>query len=81
MLGDKSYRIVDKEIIICEYAPDAFAHLRRLDGFKNEDLKDSLDPNLDANIKKIFKAGEGMRKSASFFFFSHDTRFLIKTMT
>ena len=26
-------------------------------------------------------AGEGMGKSGNFFFFSHDTRFLIKTMT
>ena len=80
-VNEKTYRIVDKEIIICEYAPDAFAHLRKLDGFDNEDLKKSLDPNLDANVKNIFKAGEGMGKSASFFFFSHDTRFLIKTMT
>lgn len=29
----------------------------------------------------MFKAGEGMGKSGSFFFFSHDTNFLIKTMT
>ena len=78
---DKQYRIVDKEIICCEYAPDVFAHLRKLDGFKNDDLKDSLDPQIPANILKIKAAGEGMGKSGSFFFFSHDTRFLIKTMT
>ena len=29
----------------------------------------------------IFKAGEGAGRSGSFFFFSHDNRFIIKTMT
>jgi hypothetical protein len=29
----------------------------------------------------IFKAGEGAGKSGSFFFFSHDHRFIIKTMS
>jgi 1-phosphatidylinositol-4-phosphate 5-kinase len=29
----------------------------------------------------VFKAGEGQGKSGSFFFFSHDKQFLIKTMT
>jgi hypothetical protein len=29
----------------------------------------------------IFKAGEGAGRSGSFFFFSHDHKFIIKTMT
>jgi hypothetical protein len=29
----------------------------------------------------VFKAGQGAGASGSFFFFSHDKRFLIKTMT
>ena len=29
----------------------------------------------------IFKAGEGAGRSGSFFFFSHDRKFIIKTMT
>ena len=44
-------------------------------------LKSSLNPENDKNVLNIFKAGEGMGKSGSFFFFSHDDRFLIKTMT
>lgn len=64
-----------------EYAPDVFAHLRALDGFNNFSLSESLDPMIEANVHKIFKAGEGMGKSGSFFFFSHDDRFLIKSMT
>ena len=35
---------------------------------------------MDVNRDRIFKAGEGSGKSGSFFFFSHDNRFIIKTM-
>lgn len=52
-----------------------------MDGYTDNDLKDSLDPSIDKNVENIFKSGEGMGKSGSFFFFSHDERFLIKTMT
>ena len=40
-----------------------------------------MDPALKANIAQILKSGEGMGKSGSFFFFSHDDKFLIKSMT
>lgn len=73
--------IIDRDIICTEFAPDIFAHLRSLDGYNNDSLKISLDPELEANIDRIFKSGEGMGKSGSFFFFSHDSEFLIKTMT
>ena len=49
-----------------------------LDGIKPDDLKQSLDS--DANHRMIFRAGEGAGASGSFFFFSHDNQFLIKTM-
>ena len=32
------------------------------------------------NNKAVFKAGESQGKSGSFFFFSHDRKFIIKTM-
>lgn len=38
----------------------------------------SLDVN--KNRKMIFKAGESSGKSGSFFFFSHDNKFIIKTL-
>lgn len=72
---------IDKEIVCTEYAPDVFAHMRSLDGFNNSNIKDSLRPDIEGNQKAIFKSGEGMGKSGSFFFFSHDENFLIKTMT
>lgn len=81
IMGDEEYLFIDKDIICQEYSPDIFAHLRALDGYDVIDLKTSLGPTIQANIKKIFKAGEGMGKSGSFFFFSHDDVFLVKTLT
>lgn len=42
-------------------------------------LKCSLGPK--ANRDQVFKAGEGAGRSGSFFFFSHDNCFIIKTMS
>jgi hypothetical protein len=39
----------------------------------------SLSPKF--NRDAVFKAGEGAGASGSFFFFSHDRKFIIKTMT
>jgi 1-phosphatidylinositol-4-phosphate 5-kinase len=40
-----------------------------------------MNPFNEKNKKAIQKSGEGMGKSGSFFFFSHDKKLLIKTMT
>ena len=50
-----------------------------LDGLTYKEMYESLDAFL--NKKKVFKAGEGAGASGSFFFFSRDNRFLVKTMT
>ena len=39
----------------------------------------SLSPKF--NREMVFKAGEGAGRSGSFFFFSHDRKFIVKTMT
>ena len=44
-----------------------------------KNLIESLNPR--NNIESIFKAGESQGKSGSFFFFSQDKKFIIKTMT
>ena len=49
-----------------------------LDGIDPRDIIKSLDN--DSNRKMIFKAGESAGASGSFFFFSHDNRFIIKTL-
>ena len=50
----------------------------KLDGLKNEDIIKSL--NTELNRGMVFKAGKSAGKSNSFMFFSHDNRFVIKTM-
>ena len=49
-----------------------------LDGIKPADIKNSL--KLEDNISNIFKSGQGAGRSGSFFFFSRDNQYLIKTM-
>ena len=41
-------------------------------------LEHSFSPEL--NRKQVFKTGEGSGKSGSFFFLTHDKRFMIKTI-
>ena len=49
------------------------------DYFSNfEVLHKSLSPKYNRDM--VFKAGEGSGRSGSFFFFSHDKKFIIKTM-
>lgn len=71
--------VINEDIHVIEYAPDVFAFLRQKDGFTNEVLRESLNP--EKNKKMVFKAGESQGKSGSFFFFSQDQKFIIKTMT
>ena len=71
--------VINEDIEVTEYAPDVFAFLRQKDGYTNKILEESLDP--DANRAMVFKAGESQGKSGSFFFFSKDQKFIIKTMT
>ena len=47
-----------------------FKQIMKLDGIKETDIMQSLD--LNDNVSSIFKSGEGMGKSGSFFFFSKD---------
>lgn len=71
--------MINEDIHVIEYSPDVFAFLRIRDGYDNTVLRDSLLP--EKNMKAVFKAGESQGKSGSFFFFSQDQNFIIKTMT
>lgn len=48
------------------------------DGITSAMIKKSLE--IVANHKMVFRAGEGSGASGSFFFFSYDHKFLIKTL-
>lgn len=58
--------------IFMEMFPDSF-------GENLAQLRASLNPK--DNRDMVFKAGEGAGRSGSFFFFSHDRKYIIKTMT
>ena len=71
--------IINEDIRVTEWSPDVFAYLRHIDGYTNESLLESLDP--EKNKDMVLKAGESQGKSGSFFIFSKDQKFIIKTMT
>ena len=64
---------------IVSHRQATFQYLLQLDGLGSEEIQESL--SVIKNRHRVFKAGEGAGSSGSFFFFSHDNRFLIKTMT
>lgn len=49
-----------------------------MDGIEDRHIQESLDSL--KNNTAVFKAGQSQGKSGSFFFFSHDRKFIIKTM-
>lgn len=57
---------------------DKFRKLMEIANIKPSQIIESLD--MIENQKAIFRAGEGGGKSGSFFFFSKDNKFLIKTL-
>mgnify|MGYP000430441163 CR=1 FL=1 len=61
-----------------DYGHRAFEKLRDIDGITPQMIRKSLDPKM--NIEKAYKAGESTGKSGSFFFFSADQKFIVKTM-
>jgi hypothetical protein len=54
-----------------------FDTLMKMDDIKFDDILNSLD--LELNQKTVLKASESKGKSGSFFFSTHNKKFLIKT--
>jgi len=71
--------IINETVKITEYAPAVFERIRQHDGITSDAIRLSLGPKF--NRDAAFKAGESQGKSGSFFFFCHDKRFIIKTMS
>lgn len=78
-LNDTKTLIINETVKIIEHAHKVFVKIRQIDGIDQKHICESLSP--DFNRKQVFKAGESQGKSGSFFFFSHDKQFLLKTMT
>jgi len=69
---------IDKKVEVTGHYIHQFKDLRGANGISAQDLLESLDPERNASC--VFKAGEASGASGSFFFFSKDKRFIIKTM-
>jgi hypothetical protein len=72
-------QINNTKVQITYYRLYEFAKLFGMNRLSMQLLEKSLAPEL--NRKQVFNAGEGAGKSGSFFFFSHDRKYIIKTMT
>lgn len=76
--SDSDTLTINEDISVEELAPKIFAIIRIREGITNDTIMKSLSPEFNRDM--VFKAGEGQGKSGSFFFFSHDRKFIIKTM-
>jgi len=63
---------------IMSHQPEKFRKLMYMDNINPQEVKKSLCPIL--NRDNLFKAGQGAGLSGSFFFFSKDNKFIIKTL-
>ena len=70
--------MIDTNFSITFHGRDLFTELLRANNINLSLLQLSLSPS--QNREQVFNAGEGSGKSGSFFFFSHDKQFIIKTM-
>jgi 1-phosphatidylinositol-4-phosphate 5-kinase len=66
------------------YAPKVFRYIRAMDGISEYDIMNSI--KLEQNKMQIFKTNENQShgsggKSGSFFFFTEDKKYIIKSMT
>ena len=75
---NRKEQYINEEVRITDFAFSKFEELRELDGVDKDQIKESLEPF--KNNKAVFHAGESTGKSGSFFFFSYDRSFIIKTM-
>ena len=69
---------IDTNFKITYHGMELFADLLEANNLNVNLIERSLGPAF--NRQQAFKAGEGSGKSGSFFFFSHDRQFIIKTM-
>jgi 1-phosphatidylinositol-4-phosphate 5-kinase len=63
---------------VIAHCMEKFQVLLDLDNIEFEDIQESL--SVLKNRNQVFQAGEGQGKSGSFFFYSHDRKFIVKTL-
>jgi hypothetical protein len=72
--------VYNRELDFIDFERDAFVRLRRLHGISTEDYAHSLwGDHMDQRVKQMTEHFSSSR-SESFFYLTHDRRFLVKTM-
>ena len=79
VIPDINFVQVETSVKFDSYMQTKFQKIMTLDGITHEDLIESL--SFENNREQVFKAGQGAGKSGSFFFFSKDRKFVIKTIS
>ena len=77
---DKGYELreIKTNVSVTYHRLHEFSKLYDSNNLSMKMLEESLLPIL--NMEQVFQTGEGAGKSGSFFFLSHDRKFMIKTM-
>jgi hypothetical protein len=78
IITDKS-KTKGEDALIIEYQPEIFDDLRKNDNITDNIMIRAFSPS--KNRSAIDKMSESKGKSGSFFFYSHDRKFIIKTIT
>jgi hypothetical protein len=76
--GENSEEIA-RNVLVTFHGYKQFKRVHYFARLSFETIYQSLHPRF--NREMIFKAGESAGRSGSFFFFSHDDRFIVKTMS
>ena len=77
--NDTKFDKINEKSRITAFRVDDFAKIMRLDEISSTNMLESM--SLQENCDMAFKAGQGAGASGQFFFFTHDNKFLIKTLT
>ena len=70
---------ISSKISIINHRPEIFENIKKYFNITEKALLKSM--NLNSNKSNIFSIGEGEGKSGSFFFYSFDQKFIIKTIS
>ena len=77
-MKEQNFAKISIKSTIISYKYEKFFEIMQIDGIDPQNMMNSL--SLAENRHMVFKAGQGAGASGSFFFFSHDGKFLIKTL-
>ena len=70
---------INEDVQTIEYAPGLFSAIRKMDNISDAMIQKSLNP--DSNRTQVFKAKESAGKSGSFFYYTSDSKYMLKTIS